>query len=199
MVFINSLGCCFVWLAGGCGCHADGSFANAEGEKSQCGLVVGLTRDPALVETGRLDLSTITSWQNTTIKRVVRSKLQAVRYGVSEGLHSAQRFRHLLTEAHMGRNSPADIEKDSLSSPALVFTDSDSFGKHIQERRCAEPRQEVPISGEHFADVVADPLQFEDPQKKTVEKDILAAFLDCCLYQSGSKKANACNNDTGNP
>ena len=51
--------------------------------------------------------------------------------------------------------------------PALVFTDKQQLGKHCQERRWIEPRQEVlnrcvyaqrrvPISGEHFANVVAD-------------------------------------------
>ena len=31
-------------------CYADAGFANAEGEKSQCGLVVGLTHHPELVQ-----------------------------------------------------------------------------------------------------------------------------------------------------
>ena len=66
-------------------CYADAGFANAEGEKSQCGLVVGLTHHPDLVKTGRLDLSTITSWQSTTIKRVVKSTLAQEGYAVSEG------------------------------------------------------------------------------------------------------------------
>ena len=50
-------------------CNADTAFANAKGEKSQCSLVVGLTHHPELVQTGRFDLSTITSWQSTTIKK----------------------------------------------------------------------------------------------------------------------------------
>ena len=79
-------------------CYADAGFANAEHEKSQCGLVCCLTHSPELLKTGRFDLSTIISWQSSTIKRVVRSTL-----AVSEGLESAQWFRHLLTEAHMAR------------------------------------------------------------------------------------------------
>ena len=55
-------------------CDEDAGFAKAEGEKSQCGLVVGLTQRPELVKTGRFDLSTITSWQSSIIKRVVRSQ-----------------------------------------------------------------------------------------------------------------------------
>ena len=42
-------------------CYADAGFANAESEKSQCGLVVGLTHHPELVKTGRFDMRTITS------------------------------------------------------------------------------------------------------------------------------------------
>ena len=66
-------------------CYADAGFANAEGAKSQCGLVCCLTYHPELVKTGRFDLSTITRWQSSTIKRVVRSTLAAEGYAVSEG------------------------------------------------------------------------------------------------------------------
>ena len=44
-------------------CYADAGFANAEHEKSQCGLVCCLTHSPELLKTGRFDLSTIISWQ----------------------------------------------------------------------------------------------------------------------------------------
>ena len=54
-------------------CYADAAFANGADEKSQYGLVVGLTHHPELLKTGRFDLNTITRWQSTTIKRVVRS------------------------------------------------------------------------------------------------------------------------------
>ena len=89
----------------------------------QCGSVVGLTHHPEMVKTGRSDLSTITSWQSSTIKRVVRSTLAEEGYAVSEGLDSAQWFRHLLTEAHMARRSLKDVGKESLKRTALVFTD----------------------------------------------------------------------------
>ena len=42
-------------------CHADAAFANAEGEKSEGGLVAGLTHHLELVKNGRFDLSTMTS------------------------------------------------------------------------------------------------------------------------------------------
>ena len=149
-------------------CYADAGFANAEHEKSQCGLVCCLTHSPELLITERFDLSTIISWQCSTIKRVVRSTLAAEGYVVSEGrLESAQWFRHLLTEAHMARNSLKNVEKESLKRPAIVFTDSDSLANIVKKGRWTESRQEVqnrrvhaprrvPSSGKHFAAVVAD-------------------------------------------
>ena len=95
-------------------CGVDAAFENAEGEKSQFDLVVGLTHHPELVKTGRLGLNTITSWQSTTIKRVVSSTLAAEGYAVSEGFESAQWHRHLLTEANMARSSLTDVEKECL-------------------------------------------------------------------------------------
>ena len=112
-------------------CYADAGFANAEGEKSQCGLVVGFTHHPELEKTGRFDLSMITSWQSPTIKRVVTSTL-AAEYAVSKRLESAQWFRHLLTEAHMARSPLKDVENESLKSQALVFTDSDSLANTVK-------------------------------------------------------------------
>ena len=114
-------------------CFADAGFANAEGEKSQCEFVCGLTHHPELVKTGRFDLSTMTSWQSSTIKRFFRSTLAAEGYAVSEGLESDQWFRHLLTEAHLARSSLKDVEKESLKRPALEFTDSDSLANTVKK------------------------------------------------------------------
>ena len=72
---------CFVFAC------ADIGFADAEGEKSKCGSVVGFIHQPELVKMGRSDLSVITS---CTVKRVVRSAWAAKGYAVSEGL------RHLV-------------------------------------------------------------------------------------------------------
>ena len=114
-------------------CYADAGFANAEREKSQCGLVCCLTHSPELLKTVRFDLSTIISWQSSTIKRVVRSTLAAEGYAVSEGLESAQWFRHLLTEAHMARSSLKNVEKESLKRPAIAFTDNDSLANTVKK------------------------------------------------------------------
>ena len=107
--------------------------ATAEHEVSHCGLVCCLAHSPELLKTGRYDLSTIISWQSSTMKRVVRSTLAAEGYAVSEGLESAQWFGHLLTEAHMARSSLKDVEKESLKRPAIVFTDSDSLANTVKK------------------------------------------------------------------
>ena len=91
------------------------------------------THSPELLKTGRFDLSTIISWQCSTIKRVVRSTLAAEGYAVSEGLESAQWFRHLLTVAHMARSSLKNVEKESLRRSAHVFTDNDSLANTVKK------------------------------------------------------------------
>ena len=155
-------------------CYADAGFANTEHEKSQCGLVCCLTHSPELLKTERFDLCTIISWQSSTIKRVVRSTQAAEGYAVSEGLGSAQWFRHLLTEAHMARSSLKDVEKESLKRAALVFTDSDSLANTVKkdvgqshDKRfrivvSMLPRR-IQSSGEHIAAVVADTLASRRP------------------------------------
>ena len=69
----------------------------------------------------------------------------------------------------MARSSLKNVEKESLERPALVFTGQPQLGKHSQERRWTEPRQEVQNcrvhaprmiqrDGEYIAAVVADTL-----------------------------------------
>ena len=87
------------------------------------------------MKTGRCDLSTITSWQSSTIKRVARSTLAAEEYAVSGRLESVPCIRHLLTEARMARSPLTDYEKDSLKRTADVFTDSDSTGNANKKRQ----------------------------------------------------------------
>ena len=90
-------------------CYADAGFANAEHEKSQCGLFCCLTHSPELLKTGRFDLSTIISWQSSTIKRVVRSTLAAEGYAVSEGAR--------------------------ISSMVSAFVDRSAHGSELSEER----------------------------------------------------------------
>ena len=78
-------------------------------------------------------MSATTSWQSTTIKRVVRSTLAAEGFAVSEGLESAQRFRYLLPEMYMARSSLTNVEKERLRRPAHVFADTSSLANTVKQ------------------------------------------------------------------
>ena len=180
-------------------CYADAGFANAEHEKSQCGLVCCLTHSPELLITERFDLSTIISWQCSTIKRVVRSTLAAEGYVVSEGrLESAQWFRHLLTEAHMARNSLKNVEKESLKRPALVFTDSDSLAnivkKDVGQSHDKRFRIVVSMLREGFQAVENISLLW----LPTHIRNILVSFFNSHAFQPVAKKIHASRTATEN-
>ena len=166
------------------------------------GLVVGLTHHPELVKTGRFDLSMITSWWSSTIKSVVRSTLAAEGYVVSEGLESAQWFRHLLTEAHMARSFLKDVEKESLKRPALVFSDSDSLANTVKKDvgQCHDKRFRIVVSmlREEFRAVENISLQWLPTHlqvavllTKKMERDILVSFFNSRAFQSVAKKVHA--------
>ena len=172
-------------------------------------MVCCLTHSPELLKTGRFDLSTIISWQSSTIKRVVRSTLAAEGYAVFEGLESAQWFRHLLTEAHMARSSLKDVEKESLKRPALVFTDSDSLAntvkKDVGQSHDKRFRIVVSMLREGFRAVentslqwLPTHLQVADPLTKTMERDILVSFFNSRAFQPVAKKIYASRTATEN-
>ena len=127
--------------------------------------MVGLTHPRDLMKTGRFDLSTITSWHHNQESRQIHTGGRGC--AVNEGLESAQWSRHLLTEMYMARSSRTNVAKKSLKRPAHVFTDSCSLASTVKKdvgqrhdkrfricRVCAQ--RGIPISGKHFADVVAD-------------------------------------------
>ena len=168
-----------------------------------------LTHSPELLKTGRFDLSTIISWQSSTIKRVVRSTLAAEGYAVSEGLESAQWFRHMLTEAHMARSSRKNVEKESLKRPAIVFTDSDSLAntvnKDVGQSHDKRFRIVVSMLREGFGEVentslqwLPTHLQVADPLTKMMERDILVSFFNSRAFQPVAKKIYASRTATEN-
>ena len=180
-------------------CYADAGFANAEGEKSQCGSVVRFTHHPEPVKAARFNLSTITSWQSTTFRRTVRSTLAAKGYAVSQGLESAQWFRHLLTEAHIAHSSLKDIEKESWKRRALVFIDNDSLAntvkKDVEQSHDKRFRIVVSMLREGFRSVeniylkwLPTHLQVADPLTKMMESDFLSRSSTVVAYQFVAKK-----------
>ena len=62
--------------------YGDASFANMEGSKSQCGVIVFFTHEPRRFWHGEFQLGHLVYWTSSTIKRVVRSILAAEAYSV---------------------------------------------------------------------------------------------------------------------
>jgi hypothetical protein len=114
----------------------DSSFANAEGEKSQCGIVVVLV-DPKNVEKvvmdGRYDLCRLVVAKSATVKRVVRSTLAAEGYACSEAVETGYYARVLLEEmcGKPGRKT-AIVEADSGKRLLETVTDSNSLEDSVK-------------------------------------------------------------------
>ena len=112
----------------------DSSFANAEGEKSQCGqILIGvMEKDIPKVIDGDYTLALPLLLQSSTIKRVVRSTLVAEGYATSEIVESGIYFRNVVEEAFgkPGR-SPGMIERDAKRRKVLILTDSNSLDDSV--------------------------------------------------------------------
>ena len=128
---------------------------------------------------------------------------------MSEGLESAQWFRHLLTEAHMARSSLKNVEKDSLKRPAIVFTDSDSLAntvkKDVGQSHDKRFRIVVSMLREGFKEAentslqwLPTHLQVADPLTKMMERDILVSFFNSRAFQPVAKKIYASRTATEN-
>ena len=117
---------------------------------------------------------------------------------MSEGLESAQWFRHLLTETHMACSSLKDVEKESLKKPALVFIDSlaNTVKKDVGQSHDKRFRIVVSMPREKFRAVenntslqwLPTHLQVADPLTKTVGRDILVSFFNSRAFQPVAKK-----------
>ncbi|CAE8634312.1 unnamed protein product, partial [Polarella glacialis] len=78
--------------------YGDSAFANAEGLKSQYGVVVVVTTDAERYVTGQYQLGTVWAWSSATVKSVVRSTLAAGAYGISEAAEHGHLLRQLLQQ-----------------------------------------------------------------------------------------------------
>ena len=99
--------------------YGDASFANMEGSKSQCGVIVFLTHESRCFWHGEFQLGHLFFWTSSTIQRVVRSTLAAEAYSVSEAVDEAQWLRSVLAEMWLSVPSSLPrslriVEMDSL-------------------------------------------------------------------------------------
>ena len=92
--------------------YGDASFANMEGSKSQCGVIVFLTHEPRR-------LGHLVYWTSSTIERVVRSTLAAAEaYSVSEAVEEAKWLRSVLALCSVLASTVFEDSGNGLSAPA---------------------------------------------------------------------------------
>ena len=115
----------------------DSAFANAEGEKSQCGVVVGLTERPdEVINEMQFQHCIPMEWRSATVKRVVRSTLAAESYAVSETTETAQWLQQVLAEILRSGRGPIDLremEKGDVALPVRLQTDSENLAQSIRK------------------------------------------------------------------
>jgi hypothetical protein len=141
-------------------CYGDAAFANAEGDKSQYGMITLLTHHPDLVIQGRYDLSTLVSWHSGTVKRVVRSTLAAEGYASCESSEAVLWTRYLLAEAHHPGKPLKEIENLSSQWPGIVLSDSNSLtttvNTDVSGSQSTDRRLRIVIA--MLREIFADPL-----------------------------------------
>ena len=116
--------------------YGDASFANMEGSKSQCGVIVFLTHEPRRFWHGEFQ-GHVVYWTSSTIERVVRSTLAAEAYSVSEAVEEAQWLRSVLAETWPSvpcslPRSLRTVEMDSLRRPIVTLSDSFNLGQAVK-------------------------------------------------------------------
>ena len=116
---------------------ADSAFANAEDEKSQCGICLGLVPKGEDVHvTGSFERLLPILASSGTVKRVVRSTLAAEAYAVPGGIETAQFLRHVILELlqppRPGTSVLQAVSKIHGRIPIVCCTDSDNLEKSIE-------------------------------------------------------------------
>ncbi|CAE7766366.1 GIP, partial [Symbiodinium sp. CCMP2456] len=110
---------------------ADSSFANAEGSKSQCGYVVGLT-SPDIFRGGPVPIYIVEAFSGS-IKRVCRSTLAAEANGFLSGAEAAEYLRSLLMEVLHPNVSVRDLDQLYLKKKMACFTDARSLEQTLNK------------------------------------------------------------------
>ena len=118
----------------------DASFANTEGSKSQCGVIVFLTHEPRSFWHGEFQLGHLVYWTSSTIKRVVRSTLAAEAYSVSEAVEEAQWLRSVLAEMWLSVPSSLLRSLRTVGDGFLAPTDCDTL-RFLQSLPSCQARQ----------------------------------------------------------
>ena len=108
---------------------ADSSFANAEGLRSQCGHIVGLTMPS--IKSGEETPVIILETASTSIKRVCRSTLAAEANAFLSGTESAVYVASLLREILNPGIPLSTLEREYPLKKVIAFTDAKSLESTI--------------------------------------------------------------------
>ena len=111
--------------------HADSSFANAEGGKSQCGYVIGLATEA--MKDGEESPVLVLEAVSASIKRVCRSTLAAEANAFLMGVESAAYLSSLLREMMNPDVSLRNLEQEYPKKPIIAFTDAKSLESTINK------------------------------------------------------------------
>ena len=112
-------------------CFADSSFANGEGLKSQCGYVVGLTRE-SITDGSEHPIYLLETYSGS-IKRVCRSTLAAQSNGFLAGAEAAEYVRMILMEVKYPTERLIDLDREFKKDRVLCFTDAKSLESSINK------------------------------------------------------------------
>ena len=166
--------------------YGDASFANMEGSKSQCGVIVFLTHEPRRFWRGEFQLGHLVYWTSSTIKRVVRSTLATETYSVSEAVEETQWLRSVLAEMWPSvPSSSLKILEDS-GDGFLAQTDCDTL-RFLQSLPTCQIRQ-----GDWLGQAAPD-------RDGNAETSLLwSTGSDTCVYHN-SHDARRCSNESPGP
>ncbi|CAE7726450.1 unnamed protein product, partial [Symbiodinium necroappetens] len=112
-------------------CFADSSFANGEGLKSQCGYVVGLTKE-SITDGSEHPICLLETYSGS-IKRVCRSTLAAESNGFLAGAEAAEYVRMILMEVKYPTERLIDLDREFKKDRVLCFTDAKSLESSINK------------------------------------------------------------------
>ena len=110
----------------------DSSFARRDEEKSQYGLVIGLTHAAARVIEGAYSLLFLAIFLSGVVRRVARSTLSAEGYAISETQETCEWLRLLLADL-VGRPASTlrEVEAIAEERSMLVVTDSQNLADTV--------------------------------------------------------------------
>jgi hypothetical protein len=180
------------------------AFANAPGEKSQCGLAFCVAEHPAqVVGECRFSLAVPLMATSSTVKRVARSTLAAEGYAISEASEIVQYIRHVLADLSSGcRLRMDELEARAGAIPGLVLTDSDNWNKTVGRDAGTVQDKRLRIVVSALRQVFGDPsrgltlrwvpthLMVPDALTKQMDKGMVRAFMHAEAFAAKAAKAS---------